>query len=178
MKRLTLCLLTLLLLLGGCTAAKKQDKLPDDAYAHADHHVAQTRKEQNFYLESVDKGELTAVYLSYKEADGCITQLCELDVDPYHMPELFCQGSAFYYICHTQAMGGEIESDGYLYSVGFDGEKKLLKAEDAVDLGYIVRTDENYVYCAINDAQAYVRSDLGLTGWTECSREEALGSEG
>lgn len=174
MKRLVLSLLVLAMFFSGCAAEKPQEDIPDDV--HADHHVAQTRKEQNFFLEAVDKGELTVLYLSYNEPDGCVTQLCELDADPFHQPELVCQGNAFYYICYDEAMTGQIESDGYLYSVGFDGTQKCLKANDEIALGHIVRTDESFVYCVASDAQMYMKADLALTQWSESSQEEALGA--
>jgi len=175
MKHIVVCLLVMLLLFCGCTAVTSQDEIPNDT--HADHHVAQTRKQQNFFLEAVDVGELTVLYLSYNEPDGCVTQLCELEADPFHQPELVCQGSTFYYICYDEAISGQVESDGYLYSVGFDGEQKCLKASKGVMLGHIVRTDESYIYCVASDAKTYIKADLALTQWSESTQEETLGEK-
>lgn len=188
MKRWIVLAFVLSVLLAGCTPV--QTNTPTNTQAdtkeewidtgHADHHVAQTRSERNFFLEKGD-GELPMLYLSYNEPDGCVTRLCEVakaTVTERLQPKLVQQGNAFYYVLYEEGYGddyGKVLSDGYLYRIDFSGEKTELKVPDGSALGHIVRTDESYIYCTANEGKTYLRADLDLTGWEEITKEAAEG---
>ncbi len=179
-KCIAACLLIICLLTGCATdeAAETTSELNYDAFTvseHIDHHAAQNRKARNFFLENVS-GELSVLYLSYNEPDGCVTRVCEVGSDPgweQREPQLFQQGDAFYYTLIDSVNSSAVESDGYLYRIDFVGNKTSLQVPEGKTMGHIVRTDEGGIYCTANDGETYLRTDLLLTDWEEIAMEDA-----
>lgn len=166
----------LLVFLTGCTAPLQNTQMettePTIDLGHADHHASKRRLERNFYVEKVQT-ESTEYYLSYHEPDGCSTRVYNL-YHGYLEPKLFCQNNSFYFINQTEGYHTVI-SDGRLEKVSFSGEYSSLQVKEGFVLNYIIRTDGQYVYCAVNEGKAFLRADLALSSWEEIPEAIALG---
>lgn len=167
----------LLLFLAGCTGMPQNSQnIPVESVAdleHTDHHAEERRIERNFYVEKVQR-ESTEYYLSYHEPDGCSTRVYNLH-HGYLQPELFCQKNSFYYVNHIEGYN-TVVSDGVLGRVTFSGDYSNLKVPDGYVLNYIIRTDEQYIYCAVNEGMSFLRADIELLGWEEVTEQVATGA--
>lgn len=169
-------IIVLLLFLTGCATAPEEIQKETTGSVvnleHADHHAPKRRTARNFYVEKVQR-ESTEYYLSYHEPDGCSTRVYNLHYG-YLEPQLFCQNNCFYYINHTEGYNTVI-SDGVLEKVTFSGEYSSLQVDEGYTLNYIIRVDEQYIYCAANEGTAFLRADLELYGWEEVTEKIAYG---
>ena len=174
MKRLIPLVLAVLLVFTGCDLLLPevtQSTVPY-YYGHTDHVAPRARRQSGFFLDTVSNERVT-VYLAYNEPDGCVTHV--LSFEHWDEPTLFCENRTFYYINKQRALIDGVESEGILRSVTFEGQTASLIAGDLV-LDYIIRTDENYIYCAANQTETYIRANLALTQWEKISADEANGS--
>lgn len=133
---------------------------------HADHTAAQARQLSNFFVEC-ERNEGVTYYLSYKEPDGCVTRLYTFDNNDRE-PELHTQNRCFYFVESNWEM-----TDGTLYAVFFSGEVTKQAFDEAIALNYIVRMDEEAIYCCANQGETYLKVSLDLSAWETVSREEA-----
>lgn len=171
MKKLVICVLTVLLLCGcGADLSNAQTQPTNSGH---DHHAPQVRSQQFFFVEEV-RHEGVDFYFSYKEPDGCVTRVGKL-CDNQNEPSLFYHKDTVYYFDGYYDVNRQ-ESDGTIKSIRFSGEMASLTWEGEIRPSAIIRVDDTGVYCEAEDGVSYIRANLDLSGFELVTEKIALGS--
>lgn len=173
MKKL-LALLLIVVMLTGCQFTDGWDEPIGSGNrepvtnpgGHTDHTAVQARQEKNFFVEC-ERNEGICYYLSYQEPDGCVTRIFTFNNNDRE-PDLYVHDRSFYFVDLNWG-----RNDGTLCAVFFSGEVRKMDANEGIELNYILRIDEEGIYCCANEGDIYLKVSLDLDNWEIVSRDEA-----